>query len=482
MARSESERGEVLLRERRDPSDPEGTRVLELRVNGVFVMDTLETSTERQLAAAALARVEEPRSVVIGGLGLGFTLHEVLADCRVERVAVVEIEDALVRWMRDGTIPHGPAFFADERLHVVVADIRMAMAEATPSAYDLVLLDVDNGPGYLVYDDNAEVYQETFLAQVVAAPCGRRHAGRLVGRPSPRSWPGRWVGVRQRARRSRTTSRSSTAEGRSREERYWIYLRADPMRERAARDDGCSLGGMTDYRTEHDSMGEVQVPADALWRAQTQRAIENFPISGTALEAEHVKAMAQVKAAAAKVNADLGVIEPAQAEAIRTAAAEIVAGEHLDHFPLDVFQTGSGTSSNMNMNEVLASLAAPCRRRGPPQRPRQRQPVEQRHLPDVDPRRRDERDDQAADPGARAPRHVAGGEGRGVRRRGEGRPDPPDGRDAGDARPGDGRLRGRRTARDRAAGGDASRGWRSCRSAAPRSAPASTPPRASRRR
>ncbi len=115
---------------------------------------------------------------------------------------------------------------------------------------------------------------------------------------------------------------------------------------------------MTDYRIEHDSMGEVQVPAQALWRAQTQRAIENFPISGTRLEDEHVKAMAQVKAAAAKVNADLGVITAEQAGAIRTAAAEIVAGEHLDHFPLDVFQTGSGTSSNMNMNEVLASLAA----------------------------------------------------------------------------------------------------------------------------
>ena len=119
-----------------------------------------------------------------------------------------------------------------------------------------------------------------------------------------------------------------------------------------------SVRGMTDYRTEHDSMGEVQVPAHALWRAQTQRAIENFPISGTTLEAEHVKAMAQVKAAAAKVNADLGVIAREQADAIRAAAAEIVAGEHLDHFPLDVFQTGSGTSSNMNMNEVLASLAA----------------------------------------------------------------------------------------------------------------------------
>ena len=110
-------------------------------------------------------------------------------------------------------------------------------------------------------------------------------------------------------------------------------------------------------RIEHDSMGEVEVPDDALWRAQTQRAVENFPISGTGLEPEHLKALAQVKAAAAKVNADLGVVDAAKAEAIRAAAAEIVAGEHLDHFPIDVFQTGSGTSSNMNMNEVLATLA-----------------------------------------------------------------------------------------------------------------------------
>ncbi len=169
VARSESERGEVVLRERVDPGDRRGLRVLELRVNGVFVMDTLETATERQLAAAALAQVDEPRAVVIGGLGLGFTLREVLADHRVEQVAVVEIEDSLVQWMRDGTVPHGPAVLADERLTVITADIRMAMAEATPAAYDLVLLDVDNGPGYLVYEDNAAVYQETFLAQVAAA-------------------------------------------------------------------------------------------------------------------------------------------------------------------------------------------------------------------------------------------------------------------------------------------------------------------------
>jgi fumarate hydratase, class II len=117
-----------------------------------------------------------------------------------------------------------------------------------------------------------------------------------------------------------------------------------------------SLGGMDGHRIEHDSMGEIQVPEDALWRAQTQRAVENFPISGSPLEAEHIRAMAAVKAAAAKVNAELGVISSQQADAIRAAAAEIVEGRHLDQFPIDVFQTGSGTSSNMNMNEVLASL------------------------------------------------------------------------------------------------------------------------------
>jgi fumarate hydratase class II len=114
---------------------------------------------------------------------------------------------------------------------------------------------------------------------------------------------------------------------------------------------------MDEYRIEHDSMGEVRVPKDALWRAQTQRAVENFPISGSTLEHEHLKALARIKAAAAKVNGDLRVLDDRRAEAIQEAAREIIAGEHLDHFPVDVFQTGSGTSSNMNMNEVLATLA-----------------------------------------------------------------------------------------------------------------------------
>ncbi|MFP3988200.1 class II fumarate hydratase [Streptomyces sp. E11-3] len=111
------------------------------------------------------------------------------------------------------------------------------------------------------------------------------------------------------------------------------------------------------YRIEHDSMGEVRVPAHAKWRAQTQRAVENFPISGQPLESAHIAALARIKAAAAKVNAELGVIDKDVAEAIQDAAAEVADGRWDAHFPVDVFQTGSGTSSNMNTNEVLATLA-----------------------------------------------------------------------------------------------------------------------------
>jgi fumarate hydratase class II len=118
------------------------------------------------------------------------------------------------------------------------------------------------------------------------------------------------------------------------------------------------MDGHEQFRIEHDSMGEVRVPADALWRAQTQRAIENFPISGSTLEPRHLHALAAIKAAAATVNAELGVITAEQASAIRDAAAVVMSGDHDDQFPLDVFQTGSGTSSNMNMNEVLATLAS----------------------------------------------------------------------------------------------------------------------------
>ncbi|MEU8529897.1 MULTISPECIES: class II fumarate hydratase [Streptomyces] len=117
------------------------------------------------------------------------------------------------------------------------------------------------------------------------------------------------------------------------------------------------MTGGEEFRIEHDSMGEVRVPARAKWRAQTQRAVENFPVSGQRLERAHIEALARIKAAAAKVNAELGVIGADVAGAIQEAAAEVAEGRWDDQFPVDVFQTGSGTSSNMNTNEVLATLA-----------------------------------------------------------------------------------------------------------------------------
>ena len=112
-----------------------------------------------------------------------------------------------------------------------------------------------------------------------------------------------------------------------------------------------------DYRIEKDTMGEVKVPKDALYGAQTQRAVENFPISGTTLEPAQISALAQIKKSAAQANAKLGVLDKAIADAIASAADEVIAGKHDGEFPVDIFQTGSGTSSNMNMNEVLATLA-----------------------------------------------------------------------------------------------------------------------------
>jgi len=114
----------------------------------------------------------------------------------------------------------------------------------------------------------------------------------------------------------------------------------------------------TEYRIEHDTMGEVRVPINALYAAQTQRAVENFPISGSPLELAQIYALAQIKKCAALVNADLGVLPKGIANAIAWAADEVVAGKHDDQFPIDIYQTGSGTSSNMNMNEVLATLAS----------------------------------------------------------------------------------------------------------------------------
>src|SRR5690606_27510029 len=121
----------------------------------------------------------------------------------------------------------------------------------------------------------------------------------------------------------------------------------------------CAVPGMSDdFRIEHDSMGEVRVPSWAKWRAQTQRAVEIFPVSGQRLERAHIEALARIKGAAAKVNAGLKVLDQDIADAIQEAALEVAEGRWDEHFPIDVFQTGSGTSSNMNVNEVIATIAS----------------------------------------------------------------------------------------------------------------------------
>ena len=112
-----------------------------------------------------------------------------------------------------------------------------------------------------------------------------------------------------------------------------------------------------EYRVEKDSMGEVRVPVDALYGAQTQRAVDNFPVSGICISRSLIQALGVIKQAAAKVNTELGNIPKEVAHAIQLAAQEVIDGKLDDHFPIDIYQTGSGTSSNMNTNEVIARRA-----------------------------------------------------------------------------------------------------------------------------
>jgi spermidine synthase len=216
VARAETERGELVLRERR-PADG-GPTSLELRANGVFVMDTVEVSTERAMATAALALVDEPSAVLIGGLGLGYTMHEVLADSRVEKCAVVEIEPALVDWMRAGLVPDGPALLADERVTVVEADIAAALAEGHEASYDLVLLDVDNGPGYLVHAANAALYEPPALTDVRRV---LRSGGALV------VWSADESGELEESLRSvfdDVAAERHDVRLQDRDEHYWLYV------------------------------------------------------------------------------------------------------------------------------------------------------------------------------------------------------------------------------------------------------------------
>ena len=181
IARAESPRGEVVLRRRANGT---GADVLELRVNGVFVMDTLETTSEIELAAQALELVEEPSTVLVGGLGLGFTLQRVLADPRVERAVVVEIEETLVQWMRDGTVPHGPALLADTRATVVNADIAMAMRRGTPRPTTWCSSTSTTGPA--TWCTSATRRSTRRSSSAGAATSSVRVACSWCGRPTPR--------------------------------------------------------------------------------------------------------------------------------------------------------------------------------------------------------------------------------------------------------------------------------------------------------
>lgn len=213
IARAETERGEIILRERRNGSAP---TVRELRVNGVFVIDTLETTSERALAAATLELVDEPRHVLVGGMGFGHTMHEVLADSRVEHCTVVEIEQPLVDWMRDGTIPHGPQLLADARLTVTVGDVAQVLAEAGEDAYDLVLLDVDNGPGYLVHDANVAIYQPPLLE------VARKSVRQVLAVWSADEAPQLEAALQKAFGNVEPQSYDVTLD--EREERYWLYV------------------------------------------------------------------------------------------------------------------------------------------------------------------------------------------------------------------------------------------------------------------
>jgi spermidine synthase len=238
VARAESERGELVVRRRTGTHDDTRTPIatdtptpstsaehhdahadqpiLELRVNGVFVMDTEQTTAERLLARATLERVEHPRRVLVGGLGLGCTVRELLTDTRVQQIRVAEIEPAVVTWMRDGVLP-GADVLADPRVEVVVDDVRDVVRRQPAGSHDVVLLDVDNGPDFLVHDANAALYAPPFLHE-----CRRLLAdgGALAVWSSTRS-PALQAAMTQAFGGCEAAPVAVDLQGR--DERYWLF-------------------------------------------------------------------------------------------------------------------------------------------------------------------------------------------------------------------------------------------------------------------
>lgn len=226
LARACSVRGELVLCA--VPSRAGGPCVLELRVNGVHVMDTAETSSETALAELALAAAARPERVVVAGLGLGCTLRRVLTDPRVRTVRVIELEPALVGWLRADLVPGGRRLLADTRVEVDVADVRDRVATTSPRSVDVLLLDVDNGPDYLVHSGNAALYRPAFV---------RACAGVLVQRGVLAVW--------SMSRSARLHEALATAFGDVRAHRlpvrlqgrdltYWVYVAVAPTTSLAA--------------------------------------------------------------------------------------------------------------------------------------------------------------------------------------------------------------------------------------------------------
>lgn len=163
IAHGTSKFGELVLRRRTREDDAAPSGVCELISNGVFLMDSEDASTERRLASASLARVPHPEIVVIGGLGLGFTLMEVSASPMPRAIHVVEIEGLLVDWASQGLLPHARSALQDPRVQVHIADLGTYVQSLTPGSVDLILIDVDNGPDFLVHESNASLYQSPFI-------------------------------------------------------------------------------------------------------------------------------------------------------------------------------------------------------------------------------------------------------------------------------------------------------------------------------
>ena len=372
VARAESERGELVLRERRE----HGARRAGAAGQRGLRDGHPETSTERALAAAALELRRRPAGRA--GRRARARLHDARGARRPAASSgarVVEIEQALVDWMRDGTIPHGPGAARRRagqrrgRRHRGRGR-RGGRGDLRPGAARR-----RQRPGLPRARDQRRALPAGRSSRRTPTAAPGRRAGRSGRPPRARLEATLERGLRQRRGAVRTTCvcRSATSSTGSTSAR----VPSDPMS-----DETTSASSTTPW-------ARSGCPRDALWRAQTQRAVENFPISGTPLEPAHVHALARVKAAAAEVNAELGVLDRrAGRRDRRRGAARSSRASTTTHFPIDVFQTGSGTSSNMNVNEVIATLAT---RAGAEVHPNDHVNASQSSndtFPTVDPRRR----------------------------------------------------------------------------------------------